>query len=98
MKILWDLLRTGVLAFFIAGAIVFPIVEPYFMTRVVLSLGLMAVTYGLESVFRFGAITTTGLISDSSSEHSVRIYALLIWAALFGYIVWRKWKQNDPNS
>ena len=98
MQIFWNLLKTGVLAFFIAGSIVFPLVVPYYMSRVVLSLGLMGVMYGLESVFRLGIITTTGLISDSSSEHSVRIYGFLIWAALFGYVTWRKWQNNDNDS
>jgi uncharacterized RDD family membrane protein YckC len=98
MKIFWSLLKTGVLAFFIAGAIVFPLVVPYYMSRVVLSLGLMGVIYGIESVFRLGVITTTGLISDSSSEHSVRIYGFLIWAALFGYSIWRKWQQNNVDK
>jgi hypothetical protein len=98
MKIFWSFLKTGMLAFFIAGAIVFPLVVPYYMSRVVLSLGLMGVMYGIESVFRLGVITTTGLISDSSSEHSVRIYGFLIWAALFGYVSWRKWQKNDSNE
>ena len=98
MQILWRALKTGIVAFFIAGAVVFPLVQPYYMSRVLLSLGSIAVVYGIESVVRFGSITTSGLISDSSVEHSVRAYALAMWVVFFAYLTWRSRNHADAKD
>ena len=95
---LWNLLKTGVLAFFIAGAVVFPIVESYYLSRVILSAGLMGIVYGFESVLRIGHITNCGALSGNCSEHSVRIYALVIWAGLFAYLTWRSSNSIEPKK
>ncbi|MCO5102736.1 MAG: SRPBCC family protein [Burkholderiaceae bacterium] len=86
---------TGITAFFLAGAVVFPLVHSYYLVRVVFSLGLWGIFYGIESVLRLGAITTSGLMSGGSSQHSVRIYGFIIWIALFAFVTRRK-KSRSP--
>lgn len=92
---------TGVLAFFFAGAIVFPIVEPFYAKRILASLGLMAVAYGVESVMRRGQITTCGFLSGNCSEHFMQHYALWLWALLLPlwlWGVWRWWRAAPDNA
>ena len=70
---------SGFVAFFVAGAIVFPFVQPYYATRALFTLGVM---YGVESVIRLGHITTCGLLSGNCSEHSVRTIGFILWSIL----------------
>jgi hypothetical protein len=79
--ILW-LPATAILALFLAGAVAFPIVEPYYATRVAVSLGLMALVYGIESVFSLGVIETCGFLSGNCSTHILYPYAVKIWQVL----------------
>lgn len=74
----------GLLAFFLAGAVVFPVVEPYYATRVFVSLGLMSIVYGLESVFGWGVIETCGLLSGNCTTHNLYPYAIQLWYWLVG--------------
>lgn len=90
MNLIWRIIWTGVVGLFLAGAVVFPIVKSYYFARVIFSLGLWAILYGVESVLRLGVITTSGLMSGGSSQHSVRIYAFIIWIALFIFVTHRK--------
>jgi hypothetical protein len=73
---------TGIIAFFLAGAVVFPIVEPYYATRVFVSLGLMALVYGIESVFGWGVIETCGALSGNCTTHNVHPHAVKLWSIL----------------
>ncbi len=75
---------TGVLALFLAGAVAFPIVEPYYGTRIVASLGLMAIVYGIESILGLGVIETCGFLSGNCSTHNLYAYAIRIWQGLVG--------------
>ncbi len=84
---------TGVLAFFLAGAVVFPIVEPHYAPRVLGSLGLMALVYGVESVLGLGVIETCGFVSGNCSQHDLRAHAAWLWCglvllALVGLVAW----------
>lgn len=90
MRLIWKLLWTAAAGFFLAGAVVFPLVEPYYFARVAFSLGLWAVLYGIDSVLHFGLVTTSGLMSGGANVHNVRIYGLLLWVGLFGYSSWRE--------
>jgi hypothetical protein len=73
---------SAILAFFLAGAIAFPIVEPYYATRVFASLGLMALVYGAECVLNWGTIETCGLLSGHCTTHDLHSYAIQIWQVL----------------
>ena len=94
---LWNLVKSGLLGFFLAGAVVFQLAKPFYMGRVVFSLSLFGVLYGVESVLRFGHITTSGLLSGHDSHHSVRAYGLLLWAGLFAYFTWRS-RRQEPGE
>lgn len=73
---------TAVLAFFLAGAVVFPLANSYYATRVLLSFGLMALVYGVECVLNWGTIETCGFLSGNCSTHNMQGYAMQIWAFL----------------
>ncbi len=75
---------TAVLAFFIAGAIVFPIVEPYYASRILLSAGLMALVYGVENVLSWGTIETCGFLSGNCTIHRMYEHSLQVWYVLLG--------------
>jgi hypothetical protein len=95
---------TGALAFFLAGAVVFPIVEPYYATRVWVSLGSMAIVYGFESLFSLGQITTCGFLSGNCTEHNVYSHAIELWmwlaaagfVALIALLVREQKRRNRP--
>ena len=59
-------------------------VEPYYATRVFVSLGLMSIVYGLESVFGWGVIETCGLLSGNCTSHDLYPYAVQLWYWLAG--------------
>lgn len=83
------LMRLGasmVPAFFLAGAVVFPLLDNFYLSRVLLTGGIAALLYGLESVVRMGHIETCGLLTGNCSQHSVRLIGCLIWIALF--VLW----------
>ena len=90
--ILWNAVKSGFLGFFLAGAVVFPLVEPFYIVRVIFSLGLIAIAYGIESVITFGHVTTSGLLSEGSTDHDVRNYAIILWLLLFAYYTYRDWR------
>ncbi len=73
---------SGLLAFFLAGAVAFPIVEPYYAGRIYVSFGLMAVVYGVESILGLGVIETCGFLSGNCTTHNLYSYAIQIWQAL----------------
>jgi hypothetical protein len=74
---------SGVLAFFLAGALVFPIVESYYLPRVLMSFGFMAFAYGVESVITGGLVETCGFISGNCTTHNLRHWAHRLWPLLF---------------
>lgn len=82
-------IRSYLIAFFISGAVIFPILNPYYGARVLLSFGIYGVLCGIESVITFGLVTTSGFLSDSSTVHSVRWIALLLWAGLGAYQIFK---------
>lgn len=90
MRWMWRLVWTGVLAFFLAGAVVFPLVEPYYFARVALSLGVWGVLNGIDSVLHFGLVHTSGLLSGGERVHSVRPYGFVLWIGLFVHGIWRE--------
>lgn len=73
---------SALLAFFLAGAVAFPIVEPYYAGRIFISFGLMAVVYGVESIIGLGVIETCGFLSGNCSTHNLYSYAIQIWQVL----------------
>ena len=73
---------SALLAFFLAGAVAFPIVEPYYAGRIYISFGLMAVVYGIESILGLGVIETCGFLSGNCTTHNLYPYAIQIWQAL----------------
>ena len=77
------LLAAMVPAFFLAGAVVFPLMENYVLGRVLVTGGVAALWYGLESVVRFGHVETCGLLSGNCTQWSVRLIGCFMWAALF---------------
>jgi ribose/xylose/arabinose/galactoside ABC-type transport system permease subunit len=93
----------GVLGFFCAGAIYFPIAEDY-LPRVLLSLGGMAIAYGGESVIRFGHVRacTFSFSAPDCKEYSVLIPAIVLWACFFLLWLWlapkRRKKMSPPGS
>jgi membrane-bound ClpP family serine protease len=89
------------LAFFLAGAVVFPIVEPYYATRVIASLGLMAFVYGGECLLNWGVIETCGFLSGNCSTHNLYPYALSLWLAIatagFAGLLWLLLRHRRQN-
>jgi hypothetical protein len=91
------------LGFFIAGAIVFPLHKPFYMSRVLLTLGLMGIVYGVESVMFRGHFETCGFLSGNCTQHNyeaagwqctaITFLLLLVVAAWFT----RKKPQSDPS-
>jgi hypothetical protein len=81
--------RSYLVAFFISGAVIFPILNPYYGARVLLSFGIYGVLCGLESIVTFGHVSTSGFLSGNSGIHSVRAIAVILWIALLGYGVFR---------
>lgn len=80
---------SALLAFFLAGAVAFPIVEPFYAGRIYISFGLMAVVYGVESILGLGVIETCGFLSGNCTTHNLYSYAIQIWKALIaiGFLV-----------
>ena len=97
MRLIWRIVWTGIAGFFLAGAVVFPLLVPYYQVRVLSSLGMAAVLYGIDSVLHFGLVHTSGLMSGSESVHSVRIYGVMLWIGLFAYSVWRERRQAQAE-
>ena len=90
VKMLWNIIKSGLLGFFIAGAIIFPITEPYYLPRVLLTLGLFGIGYGINSILSFGHVSTSGILSEhDGTVHDVRIYGFILWILLFAYFTWR---------
>lgn len=87
-----------VLAFFFAGAIVFPLLNNFYLGRVLLTGGIAAVMYGVESVVRLGHIETCGLLIGNCSAHSVRLAGCLVWAALFAWLSVRRRLGGDDDA
>jgi hypothetical protein len=73
---------SAILAFFLAGAVVFPVIEPYYATRVLISVGLMSMVYGAECVLSWGTIETCGFLSGNCTTHNLYSYAIQIWQVL----------------
>ena len=86
MRIALQSLLSWCIGFFIAGALLFPLFNPFYLGRVVVSLGIVGVLNGLESVLRAGHISTCGFLSGNCSEHSVRFVGLLLAAIAFGVL------------
>jgi hypothetical protein len=88
-------LMCGVLGFFSAGAIYFPLAEDYWL-RVVLSIGGMAIVYGGESVIRLGHVRacTISFGGEDCKEYSVLVPALILWACF--YLLW-VWFRRDKT-
>jgi hypothetical protein len=93
---------TWALAYFLAGAVAFPIREPYYAPRILMTLGFAALAYGVESVQRGGQITTCGFLSGNCSEHNVVGAAQSIWlllGLLYGAgLVWWLFGERRPQS
>jgi hypothetical protein len=96
---------SGALAFFLAGAVLFPIAEPHYASRIVVSLGLMALVYGGESVLNGGLIETCGLLSGNCSQHDLRPQAFGLWALLaaggaaaLAWLWWRYQRSHPPSA
>jgi hypothetical protein len=83
MRIALHIALSWFVAFFVCGAVLFPLFNPYFMDRVVLSAGLVGLMYGLESVVRAGHIETCGLLSGNCTQHTVRIAGFCLWVICF---------------
>jgi hypothetical protein len=60
-------------AFFVVGALVLPLVDPFIGKRVLFTAGLESLVNGLESVMRAGHIETCGLLSGNCSDHDLRL-------------------------
>jgi hypothetical protein len=88
-------LLCGVLGFFSAGAIYFPLAEDYWL-RVVLSIGGMAIVYGGESVIRLGHVRacTISFGGEDCKEYNVLVPALILWACF--YLLW-VWFRRDKT-
>lgn len=82
---LWNIAKSGLLGFFLAGAVVFPLIEPYYLPRVVLTLGIFGVLYGINSILTLGHVTTSAMLSGHDTMHDVRIYGFILWAVIFAY-------------
>jgi hypothetical protein len=72
-----------VAGFFVAGAIVFPIDQPYYASRVLVSLGFMAIVYGAESVLWQGHFETCGFASGNCTQHDYSAAGWLASAIMF---------------
>ena len=90
MRILGNLAIAWFAAFFLCGALLFPLLNPYYMSRVVLSAGLMSLVYGIESILRAGRIEACGLLSGNCTEHSFRAVGFILWAACFAALMLRQ--------
>lgn len=87
---LWNIIKAWLLGFFLAGAIVFPITEPYYLPRIFFTLGLAGIGYGINSILTFGHVSTSSMLSEhAGTVHDVRIYGLILWVILFAYFTWR---------
>lgn len=87
------LLGSTLLGFFIAGAVIFPLLHDKLLT-VVTTLGVAAVVYGLESIVVFGHISSCGIallsFADSKCvEHSVRFHGVVLASAFFAWFTYR---------
>lgn len=87
------LVGSTLIGFFIAGAVIFPLLQDKFFT-LLFSLGLAALLYGLESVVSFGHITScnSALLSFADSkctEYSVRWQGVVLTGILFVWFTYR---------
>jgi hypothetical protein len=79
---------SGSIAYFFTGAAIFPVVNTQAAFRVVVSLGLMAIVYGVECVVKAGRIEMCGFLSGNCIEHDLSTYAQVVWFVLvFGVAV-----------
>ena len=93
MGIALRLAGSYVVAFFLAGAVLLVLYEPFYLGRAALSLGTLALLDGLESVLRVGRIDKCSLVG-SCSEHSVRTSGIVLWAVIF--VGWWGWRASRP--
>ena len=89
VRLAWNITRSWALAFFLAGAVVFPVVEPYYLPRVLLTFGLFGIGYGIKSLLTFGHVTTSEMLSGHDTFHDVRIYGFILWLLFFAYFTRR---------
>lgn len=89
IPILWNLAKSWFLGFFFAGAVVFPLVESYYLPRVILTFGLVGIGYGINGILTFGHVTTSGWLSDNETFHDVRVFGFILWLVFFIYFAWR---------
>ena len=98
MRVLAHVALSWFAAFFVCGAVVFPLLNPYYLDRVAYSGGLAALAYGLESVLRFGHIEACGFISGNCSQHSFRLAGCVLWAVLLAGLALRRSLQAERRS
>lgn len=92
---LWNIVKSGLLGFFLAGAVVFPLTEPYYIARVVFTLGIFGVMYGINSILTLGHVTTSGMLSGHDTMHDVRIYGFILWALIFALYTRRAYRSRS---
>ncbi|MET0291786.1 MAG: hypothetical protein ABW136_05420 [Steroidobacteraceae bacterium] len=94
---LGNFVKSYLMGFFIAGAVIFPLLNPYYGMRVLLTLGVFGVGYGVQSVLKFGHISTSGMLSGHDSGHDVMIYGILLSIACFVWLARRDKARVDRS-
>ena len=112
-QFLLRLFRSTALGFFVAGALLFPVLHDKYFT-ILFTLGIAAVLYGLESILWLGHINvcSANLLSFADSkctDYSVRSYGFLLSCIFFAWFTYRnesrerstadaRWVPNDEMS
>lgn len=101
------LLGSALIGFFIAGAVFFPLLYGKLFS-VLITMGIAAILYGLESIVTFGHITgcSTGFLSFADGkcvEQSVRWQGVLLSSIFFAWFTYRdhrkaerEWPSREP--
>lgn len=82
----------GVMGLFFAGAIYLPITGGY-LGRVIITLGAMALLYGLESIYHLGQVKacTIDFSVGSCTEHNLVVPSLVIGSIFYALWCWWAW-------
>jgi hypothetical protein len=82
----------GLMGLFLAGAIYLPIAGEYGV-RVVLSLGVLSVLYGLESIYHLGHVNacTISFSAPECTNHNLEIPSLVIATIFYALWCWGTW-------
>jgi hypothetical protein len=91
-----------VIGFFVAGAIVFPVDQPFYRGRVLITLGWMGFVYGVESVMFRGHFETCGFLSGNCSQHNYEAagwqWTVVSFLILLIVAIWFACKKDQPDS